>query len=223
MVPSSIRLSYKIADYTRTVTTNRAQAGSKFVFDLIWSALLPPAVNGKLVDVGCGRHEWSVSDYEIHRCDMAHSQRPRYKQLVPNERLPYETDEFDVALATEVIEHTENPWFFVRELCRLAKRAVILSTPNTQCEFSRQIFMRHGFFADFTPQLQRKIGHWTPIFDWQLEEMARRAGWRVARTELIGGHFLGISIPNLKMDAVLEKLIGSNNSKKARVVLLLPK
>jgi hypothetical protein len=218
-----MKLSYNINGYNRRVTTNRLQTGSKFVFDLIWSKLLPVGVAGKLVDVGCGRHDWTVSDYEIDRCDLADSRRPRYKRLTLNEKLPYETDEFDVALATEVIEHTENPWFFTRELCRLAKSAVIISTPNPQCEFSKQLFLRRGFFAGFTPKYRETIGHWTPIFDWQLEEMARRAGWRVARTELIGGHFLGISIPNLKMDPTLESLIGSSDSKKARVAVLLPR
>jgi 2-polyprenyl-3-methyl-5-hydroxy-6-metoxy-1,4-benzoquinol methylase len=137
--------------------------------------------------------------------------------------LPYETGAFDVALAAEVIEHTENPWTFVRELCRVATKLVIISTPNPQCALSREFFLRYGFFADFTPKHRKDIEHWTPVFDWQLEEMARRAGWRVAQTELLGGHFGDPQVPQGTLDPALDPLLRCPDSKKARIVLLRPR
>src|SRR3954454_13849262 len=38
-----------------------------------------------------------------------------------NQGIPFQDGEFAVVVATEVIEHLENPWFFVRELYRITK------------------------------------------------------------------------------------------------------
>jgi SAM-dependent methyltransferase len=216
------KLAFKVGDHERAVTSNLSHQGSKFIFGLVWSELLPWAPGSSLLDVGCGTHVWEATDYTVHGCDVVPVERPRFRRVEPDAPLPYRTDQFDVAMAAEVIEHTENPWLFVRELCRVAKRRVIISTPNIHCEFSRHLFMRYGFFADFTPKHRKTIGHWSPIFDWQLAEMARRAGWRVGRTDLIGGHFGNPQLPAGTLAKDLVELARCSDSKKARVCVLLP-
>jgi len=43
--------------------------------------------------------------------------------------LPYEQNEFDLVVCCEVLEHIEDPASGLAELCRVARRAVLISTP----------------------------------------------------------------------------------------------
>jgi 2-polyprenyl-3-methyl-5-hydroxy-6-metoxy-1,4-benzoquinol methylase len=55
-----------------------------------------------------------------------------YVKLVPNEELPFTENYFDIATSNAVVEHVgsfENQVFFIKELCRVAKR-VFISVPN---------------------------------------------------------------------------------------------
>ncbi len=45
-------------------------------------------------------------------------------------KLPYRNNTFDLVIATEVLEHLENPKKAYRELLRVSKRYVLLSVPN---------------------------------------------------------------------------------------------
>ncbi len=83
---------------------------------------------------------------------------------------------FDVALGVEVIEHVENPWFYVRSLVQLARPGglVVVSTPNTASWHSRLRFLRSGEFDDFG--LNGQSGHINPISPWELEMIVGGAG-----------------------------------------------
>jgi 2-polyprenyl-3-methyl-5-hydroxy-6-metoxy-1,4-benzoquinol methylase len=50
--------------------------------------------------------------------------------------LPYKNDSFDVITSVDVIEHVEKYDEFIDELLRVAKRAVLLSTPNRRPEYT---------------------------------------------------------------------------------------
>jgi hypothetical protein len=55
-----------------------------------------------------------------------------YRQVVPNQKLPFDDKSFDIAVSNAVLEHVgshENQLFFVRELCRVANR-VFLTVPH---------------------------------------------------------------------------------------------
>lgn len=221
-MPISQNLRFLVDGHERLVTSVGRQQGSRPVFELLWSELLPWLSGGTVLDVGCGDHEWSTTDYSVARCDVAPTGPKGYTRIRPEEPLPYSDGKFDVAIAAEVIEHTENPWAFVRELCRVARSRVVISTPNPQCALSKRLFDQYGFFADFTTRHNQEIGHWTPVFGWQMDEMARRAGWVVARTDLIGGHFGDLRVPVGTLDPKLMPLVTSNNTERCRVVVLVP-
>ncbi len=45
-------------------------------------------------------------------------------------KLPYKSNSFDLVMATEVLEHLDNPKKAYRELLRVSKKYVLLSVPN---------------------------------------------------------------------------------------------
>jgi SAM-dependent methyltransferase len=91
-----------------------------------------------------------------------------------NEGFPFADGEFDVVVATEVIEHVENPWHFVRELYRITKPggAVVISTPNLANVYTRLWFALTGRLYNFLESAYQGIGHITPIYLWNLKRMA---------------------------------------------------
>lgn len=72
---------------------------------------------------------------------------------------------FDCVIATELIEHLENPRHLVRQCRELLKPGglLLVSTPNTQSSISLAQFVRTGEFRWFTPQQYNHDGHIMPI------------------------------------------------------------
>ena len=111
--------------------------------------LLQAEPRGDLLDVGAGdgtlaerlRCEgFNVTAVDLFTADF----RPNgieIKSADLNKGIPFSDGQFQTLVTTEVIEHVENPWFFVRELYRVTKSdgLVILSTPNL-CSF----YVRRG-------------------------------------------------------------------------------
>jgi 2-polyprenyl-3-methyl-5-hydroxy-6-metoxy-1,4-benzoquinol methylase len=91
-----------------------------------------------------------------------------------NEALPFPDAHFKAIVSTEVIEHLENPWYFLRELYRVTEPGgvVILSTPNMDSIYVRAWFLLTGRLYNFLNSSYRQIGHITPIYLWNLERMA---------------------------------------------------
>ena len=85
---------------------------------------------------------------------------------------------FDCVIATELIEHLENPRHLIRQCRTLLKPGglLIISTPNTASSVSLAQFVRTGEFRWFTPLQYGNDGHIMPILPtvlrYALEECA---------------------------------------------------
>jgi SAM-dependent methyltransferase len=66
-----------------------------------------------------------------------------------NVALPWPDQSFDAIFSTEGIEHLENHYSFLRELCRILRPAgiLVLTTPNITALRSRVRFFGSGFFG----------------------------------------------------------------------------
>ena len=90
-----------------------------------------------------------------------------------NDGIPFPDGQFGVVIATEVIEHLENPWFFIRELYRITESGgvVVVSTPNLSNVFTRGWYALTGRMYNFLDSAYRDIGHITPVHLWNLKRM----------------------------------------------------
>ena len=87
---------------------------------------------------------------------------------------------FDAIIASEIIEHLENPRHFARECYRLLEPSgrIVLSTPNIESAGSIASFLRSGCFAWFSDEDYVNQGHITPLTQWQIEKVFAGAGFK---------------------------------------------
>lgn len=135
---------------------------------------------GTLLDIGAGTGALSKKlqkeGFEVTACDL------NSDNFIPsdivcktanlNVAFPFSDNSFNYAVAAEVIEHLENPWFFIRELYRITKPGgtVIISTPNLHNWYVRLYFFFSSKLYNFLSSYE-KIGHITPVFLWNLKRM----------------------------------------------------
>ena len=143
--------------------------------------LLRSECRGPLLDVGAGdgtlARRLRDEGFDVSAADLTVKD---FKQtgidITPadlNDGIPFSDGQFAVVVATEVIEHLENPWFFVRELYRITKPGgvVVISTPNLANVFTRGWYAITGRLYNFLESAYRNIGHITPVHLWNLERM----------------------------------------------------
>jgi len=75
--------------------------------------------------------------------------------------LPWPDESFDAAFSTEGIEHLENHFSFLREMCRILKPGgvLVLTTPNITALRSRVRFFGSGFFGRDSRPLNENSRH----------------------------------------------------------------
>lgn len=84
-----------------------------------------------------------------------------YAEADLNGRFPWSDQSFDAVISTEGIEHLENHFSFLREICRVLKKGgvVVLTTPNIVSLRSRMRFFGSGFFGRDARPLNENSRH----------------------------------------------------------------
>ena len=98
---------------------------------------------------------------------------------------------FDAVVATEIIEHLENPRAFLRSCKEILKPngKVIISTPNIENPISKAIFCRKGSWRWFSEDDYVAEGHITPVSKWMLCKMAEEAGFKATLLSSFGDQY----------------------------------
>jgi len=139
----------------RIVETNERFRGTDEEWRIIWEKLIPPgnmSARHDLLDAGCGEHIWKCNDWEVIRCDnwqkyLTRNDSPRedVRILDLGAKWPYYDKLFNGVIATDVIEHMENTWHFMREAFRVSRDFVVIATPNVESAFSRYCLIESGW------------------------------------------------------------------------------
>lgn len=109
------------------------------------------------------------SDFEFFQADL-------------NEDFPDAfRDAFDVVMASEIIEHLENPRHFARQCARVLRAGglVILSSPNIDSTESIILNLQLGNHHWFNEFNYRVDGHITPMGQWYTRKCFAEAGFSV--------------------------------------------
>lgn len=144
--------------------------------------LLANEPRGSLVDLGAGDgtlvERLQREGFEVTAVDaIASDFRPDGIKVVVanlNEKMPFPDAQFKTVVSTELIEHLENPWFFLREIYRITEPGgvAIISTPNLSSIYVRLWYLLTGRLYNFLNSAYTHIGHITPVYLWNLERMA---------------------------------------------------
>jgi cyclopropane fatty-acyl-phospholipid synthase-like methyltransferase len=86
---------------------------------------------------------------------------PAFSQVNLNESLPWKEQTFDAVFSIEGIEHLENHFSFLREMCRILKPGgvLLLTTPNITALRSRVRYFGSGFFGRDSRPLNEAARH----------------------------------------------------------------
>ena len=161
------------------------------------------AIGGRVLDVPAGHGAFAQvllarGCDEIHCLDI-HAEsfalrdpRVTFRRHDVIHPLPFPDGHFDHVFSLEGIEHFENPWTFVRELCRVLKPGgrLLITTPNTFSVDARLKYLLSGYFPRFRPLMlapQRVMhqdvddAHISPIYFWQLNYFLLTSGVTIER------------------------------------------
>jgi len=181
-------------------------------FDELEKTLFSAKESPSVIDVGCATgalladlrdRGWRVTGVEISPCaEYAKKERRLDVRNIPFEENKFSQENFDVILASHLIEHLNDPASFLTEVNRVLKEGgrIFITTPNIS-----------GF------QARLYGGRWrSAIFDHlylfsvrTLSKMLKKAGFKIERIRTWGGLAAGLAPPWLKKSAdYLAKRLG---------------
>jgi SAM-dependent methyltransferase len=143
----------------------------------VWAAL---GDAGTVLNVGAGTGSYEPSDREVTAVEpsaVMRAQRPVGAApcfAATAERLPFEDQSFDAAMAFATVHHWQDPIAGLREMRRVARRVVVFT-----CDTSDQSW-RHRFWLtrDYLPEVA-----------------ASRVGLATELARAIGGHLEPVLVP----------------------------
>ncbi len=108
--------------------------------------------DGRLLSISCGEGTWDYLALRVNNeisqiiatdivdCPVMPNDEKLLKsvgnwqfvKLIPDEKLPFENEFFDVVYHLDVIEHTEKPFLFLQEQYRVLRQggSILIGTPN---------------------------------------------------------------------------------------------
>ena len=96
------------------------------------AAIIAELAPESVLDAGCGEGEMlrrGVLPKAARTVLLDRNPESAAQVLASVQALPFGSRSFDVVTCLEVLEHLDNPGPAARELCRVARRAVVLSVP----------------------------------------------------------------------------------------------
>ena len=99
----------------------------------------------------------ATTDLSLQACRRARELFALPSAAVDCARLPFADGAFDVVVCSEVLEHVEQPVATLLELCRVARRAVVVTTEEVrydQAHIDDYLFRRPGW-----PHMERNLFH----------------------------------------------------------------
>lgn len=165
--------------------------------------LFQGAAPGSILDVPAGQGAFAKELLKLGHGDIEcldinaeafrlEDPRVRFRRHDVIEALPFPDGRFDYVFSIEGLEHFDNPWVFVKELCRVLKPGgrIFISTPNTFSVDARLKYLISGYFPRFRPLMQEphKVmdqpvddAHISPVYFWQLNYFLMHGGVRIER------------------------------------------
>ena len=93
-------------------------------------SILSEKKNWKILDIGCG---YSANEFATTICDVQDlSEFYKDKNFIKLEskNLPFKDNEFDFVIASHVLEHVEDPVFFLNEIQRVSSKGGYIEVPT---------------------------------------------------------------------------------------------
>ncbi len=131
---------------------------------------------------------------------------------------------FQAIVASEIIEHLENPRHFARECFKLLDTGgrLIVSTPNLNNAASQASFIRSGNFLWFSDLDYESQGHITPLTQWQIDKAFIEAGFRSIWKGSFGDDSsLVAGSPRLKLFSKLLSMLSGNEPELSREIYVV--
>lgn len=122
-----------------------------------------------------------------------------FVRLEPEKELPFESNSFDLVFSTDVIEHVENPMFFLKEQFQALKPGggIIVGTPNLfrPVNIAKALAGKLNFPKKINNEKLYTSSHHLQEFDeWNLRGMLKEAGFEKIefKYSYFGFHFLNL-------------------------------
>ncbi|HEV2997918.1 MAG TPA: class I SAM-dependent methyltransferase [Solirubrobacteraceae bacterium] len=161
--------------YDKYGSTNPVARRLMAGFERDLDELLDRADPRSLLDVGCGEgvlvHRWARRmpkrrivgidlEEESIQAGWAARRAPNLEyRVMPAESLPFESDEFDLASAIEVLEHVPDPERTLAEMARCAERHLLVSVPREP--LWRMLNMARGAYWPDLGNTPGHLNHWS--------------------------------------------------------------